>query len=280
MHFGPSPVWAPAYRWALPQPAAVYDCSSATNTITKTTPSVPNLVLPCSCSISILMSNNFQRKSQDDAHSPNGPLVHRLYSKLNLSQLGQRWHPRSDVKLLPAKYELSEPPDLGVLISSMLMQLVRINDKMPLQQGQQTRFHSRTAPQISVFNYLQRLATHAKLPSAILLSMVYYIDRLCVLYPAFTVSSLTIHRFLIVSATVASKGLSDSFWTNKTYPRIGGISTMELAMLELDLLFRMEWQIVPQSEVLADYYRHLVDRCESFKIDDPNSNSSTVTVLR
>lgn len=110
--------------------------------------------------------------------------------------------------------------------------------------------------------------------------MVYYIDRLCVLYPAFTVSSLTIHRFLIVSAAVASKGLSDSFWTNKTYAQIGGISTMELAMLELDFLFRMEWQIVPQPEVLTDYYRHLVDRCESFKINDPNSNISTVSVLR
>ncbi|KAJ5253787.1 hypothetical protein N7524_008677 [Penicillium chrysogenum] len=268
---------------ALPQPAAVDDCSSATKTITKTTPSVLNPLLPCSCFISILKSDNIQRKSQDDVHSPNGPLVHRmrrLYSKLGLSQPGRRWHHRSDVKLLPAKYELTEPSDLVVLISSMLMQLIQINDKMTLHHGQQTRFHSRTAPQISVFNYLQRLTTHAKLSSAILLSMVYYIDRLCMLYPAFTVSCLTIHRFLIVSATVASKGLSDSFWTNKIYARIGGISTMELAMLELEFLFRMEWQIVPKPEVLVDYYRHLVDRCEGFQIDDPNSNSSTVSVLR
>lgn len=265
---------------ALTQPAAVDDCSSATNTITKTTSSVPNPLLPCSCYISILMSDNIQRRSQDDVHSPNGPLVHRLYSKLNLSQPGRRWHPRSDVKLLPAKYELTEPSDLVVLISSMLKKLIQINDKMSLGQGQQTRFHSRTAPQVSVYNYLQRLATHAKLPSAILLSMVYYMDRLCMLYPAFTVSSLTIHRFLVVSATVASKGLSDSFWTNKTYARIGGISTMELGMLELEFLFRMEWKIVPKPEVLVDYYRYLVDRCESFKIDDPSSDSSTASVLR
>ena len=114
---------------------------------------------------------------------------------------------------------------------------------------------------------MQRLTTHATLSPPILLSMVYYIDRLCAFYPAFTVSSLTIHRFLITSATVASKGLSDSFWTNKTYARVGGISMTELAMLELEFLFRTQWRIVPQPEVLEDYYKSLVERCDGYEID-------------
>jgi len=110
------------------------------------------------------------------------------------------------------------------------------------------------------------LTTHATLSPPILLSMVYYIDRLCALYPAFTVSSLTVHRFLISSATVASKGLSDSFWTNKTYARVGGISIDELALLELEFLQRVEWRIVPQPEVLVDYYRSLAERCDEYEI--------------
>jgi hypothetical protein len=40
--------------------------------------------------------------------------------------------------------------------------------------------------------------------------MVFYVDKLCAMYPAFTISSLTVHRFLITAATVAAKGLSDS----------------------------------------------------------------------
>ena len=96
--------------------------------------------------------------------------------------------------------------------------------------------------------------------------MVFYIDRLCALYSSFTVSSLTIHRFLISSATVASKGLSDSFWTNKTYARVGGISMNELAMLELEFLFRVQWRIVPQPEVLVDYYQSLVERCKGSRL--------------
>ena len=179
----------------------------------------------------------------------------------------KRFRPsKPTVKVLPRDYDQADPRDIVALISSMLLELIHFNDKIPLHQGRLTRFHSRSPPRISVHDYLQRLTTHATLSPPILLSMVYYIDRLCALYPAFNVSSLTIHRFLIASATVASKGLSDSFWTNKTYARVGGISMTELALLELEFLFRVEWRIVPQPEVLVDYYQSLVERCEGYEI--------------
>jgi hypothetical protein len=97
---------------------------------------------------------------------------------------------------------------------------------------------------------------------------VYYIDRLCALYPAFTINSLTVHRFLITAATVAAKGLSDSFWTNHTYARVGGVSTHELATLELEFLTKMDWGIVPRPEVLEDYYRSLVARADGYEIEE------------
>ncbi|EEP78406.1 conserved hypothetical protein [Uncinocarpus reesii 1704] len=180
---------------------------------------------------------------------------------------------KSAVKILPRRYEQADPKDLVVLISSMLMELIRNNDQIPLRDGRLTRFHSRSPPRISVQDYLQRLTTHATLSPPILLSMVYYIDRLCALYPAFTVSSLTVHRFLITAATVASKGLSDSFWTNKTYSRVGGITIAELALLELEFLWRVEWRIVPRPEVLVDYYQNLVERCDEYAMEPEDIDS-------
>ncbi|KAG8526320.1 uncharacterized protein KY384_000313 [Bacidia gigantensis] len=181
---------------------------------------------------------------------------------------------RPAVKVMPARYEACDTKDLVVLISNMLLELIRHNDEIPLQDGRLTRFHSRAPPGISVKDYLQRLTTHATLPPPILLSMVYYIDRLCALYPAFTISSLTVHRFLITAATVASKGLSDSFWTNNTYARVGGVSLKELALLELEFLWRVEWRIVPKPEVLEDYYRSLVERSDAFRIEGSNGARS------
>lgn len=214
-------------------------------------------------------SGSNKRNSQSDHHPPEATPA----QDVEASQSKRLRPSRSETKVLPAQYEDADPRDLVVLISSMLMELIRFNDKIPLHQGRLTRFHSRSPPRISVHDYLQRLTTHATLSPPILLSMVYYIDRLCALYPAFTVSSLTIHRFLIASATVASKGLSDSFWTNKTYARVGGIGMTELAMLELEFLFRVQWRIVPQPEVLVDYYQSLVERCDGFEIERTANNS-------
>lgn len=196
--------------------------------------------------------------------------VENAVASENDSPSSKRARPESPpVRVMPRLYEHASTRDLVVLISSMLMELIRYNDAIPLgSQGQNlTRFHSRAPPGISVLDYLQRLTTHATLSPPILLSMVYYIDKLCALYPVFTISSLTVHRFLITSATVASKGLSDSFWTNKTYAKVGGVSMKELALLELEFLVRVQWRIVPQPEVLVDYYRSLVERSPGYMME-------------
>lgn len=136
-----------------------------------------------------------------------------------------------------------------------------------MSQAEQLINGCRTPPGISVLDYLQRLAKHATLTPPLLLSMVYYIDRLCLLYPAFTINTLTVHRFLITAATVAAKGLSDSFWNNATYARVGGIKIAELGLLELDFLYRVDWKIVPNPETLEDYYRGLVERSAGYEIE-------------
>jgi hypothetical protein len=199
--------------------------------------------------------------------STNEGLVLPAIEGLKISESTQLGAPKSGAKILPASYELVESRDLVILITNLIMELISINDKIPLHQHRLTRFHSRSPPRISVHDYLRRLVEHANLPPSILLSMVYYIDLLCDIYPEFAITSLTVHRFLIASATVASKALSDAFWTNKTYARIGGVSPTELAMLELEFLVRVKWQIVPKPESLINYYHSLVERCGDFDIE-------------
>ncbi|KAI0433288.1 cyclin-domain-containing protein [Xylaria sp. FL1042] len=179
----------------------------------------------------------------------------------------------SPPKVLPSRYELCDVEDMVVLIANMIGELIETNDSLAMKSGNLTRFHSRnahllncrTAPGISVLDYLQRLAKHATLTPPLLLSMVYYIDRLCALYTDFTINTLTVHRFLITAATVAGKGLSDSFWNNSFYARVGGVKVAELKLLELEFLYRVDWRIVPVPEVLEAYYKGLVDRLHIMK---------------
>ncbi|ESZ95030.1 hypothetical protein SBOR_4563 [Sclerotinia borealis F-4128] len=186
----------------------------------------------------------------------------------------KRVKPQTPVTILPVKYELCEVEDMVVLIASMIAELIQRNDVLPLQSGILTRFHSRSPPGISVLDYLQRLAKHATLTPPLLLSMVYYIDQLCASYPAFTVTTLTVHRFLITAATVASKGLSDSFWNNSTYARVGGVKVAELGLLELEFLHRVDWKIVPNPEMLIDYYKGLIQRNDLYKMEGDFTDES------
>ncbi|KAI9689395.1 MAG: hypothetical protein M1822_010046 [Bathelium mastoideum] len=205
------------------------------------------------------------------ASSSSQNVVHQPVTPSNQPRPATPKRSRADApakKPMPVRYEDCDVRDLGTVIADMLMELIHTNDAIPLQDGGLTRFHSRAPPGISVHDYLTRLIVHATLPPPILLSMVFYIDRLYAYYPAFRINSLTVHRFLITAATVGSKGLSDSFWTNSTYARVGGVSVQELAMLELEFLSRVQWKIVPEPEVLVNYYRNLVDRSDRYYIDN------------
>lgn len=212
-------------------------------------------------------SPSSKRSYEADQSQPGGNGLEVQRTDLERSSSKKHKPEEPAVRVMPIQYDICNTRDLVILIASMLMELIRYNDGIPLRDGQLTRFHSRAPPGISVLDYLQRLTTHATLSPPILLSMVYYIDKLCALYPSFTMTSLTVHRFLITSATVASKGLSDSFWTNRTYARVGGVSVKELALLELEFLVRMNWRIVPKPEILVDYYRSLVERSPGYELE-------------
>ncbi|KAI1825090.1 cyclin-domain-containing protein [Xylaria intraflava] len=207
------------------------------------------------------LSPSKRRNSQD----------HGILCAVEASQCSSPKRTRTNTsppKVLPSRYELCDVEDMVILIANMIGELIETNDSLAMKSGNLTRFHSRTAPGISVLDYLQRLAKHATLTPPLLLSMVYYIDRLCALYTDFTINTLTVHRFLITSATVAGKGLSDSFWNNSYYARVGGVKVAELKLLELEFLYRVDWRIVPIPEVLEAYYKGLVDRCDGYVIQE------------
>lgn len=67
---------------------------------------------------------------------------------------------------------------------------------------------------------------------------------------------------------MAAKGLSDSFWSDSTYARVGGVKIAELKLLELEFLHRVDWKIVPNHEVLVAYYRGLVQRSPAYILED------------
>lgn len=117
------------------------------------------------------------------------------------------------------------------------------NDKIPLTPASLTRFHSRAPPGISVSEYLQRIAKYTNAEACCLLIVLYYVDRLSEKLPTFTISSLTVHRFVIAAVAASSKAISDSFCTNGRYAKVGGVSLAEMNVLEKELLSGLEYRL-------------------------------------
>ncbi|KAG6844417.1 hypothetical protein H0H87_007072 [Tephrocybe sp. NHM501043] len=138
-----------------------------------------------------------------------------------------------------------------------------------------TRFHSRSAPSISVLDYLKRIVKFTNVEKTCLLITLHYIDLICSRVPLFTLSSLTCHRFIISSITVSSKGLCDAFCTNSLYAKVGGISVTELNILEREFLSVIDWRLTCTRELLQEYYVNLVRTHSSGNFVIVGSESST-----
>ncbi|KAI8096530.1 cyclin-domain-containing protein [Halteromyces radiatus] len=160
---------------------------------------------------------------------------------------------------------------LSHMISDMLGRLISHNDLIPLTPSNLTRFHSRIPPNISLSDYLRRIIKFTSVEKSCLLIILIYIDRVCERHPQFTISSLTVHRFLITAVTLSSKALSDSYCTNSHYARIGGISTQELNALELEFLTLIDWRLASTGVILQQYYANLVEQhpCYQRLVEQP-----------
>lgn len=121
----------------------------------------------------------------------------------------------------------------------MLDRIIAHNDALPSDRPL-TRFHSKAAPAITPHAYLTRITTFTNVDPCIIIILLYYIDRLS---EYLTISSLTIHRFLISAICCGSKALSDSFATNSRYARVGGVDLVEMNALEREFLLAINWRL-------------------------------------
>jgi len=204
---------------------------------------------------------------------------------------------------LPHDFMQADVDHIVLLIVDMLGRLIAHNDKIPLSPSVEvpqidnldamlsdrsealTRFHSRTPPAIPVLDYLRRIVRYTKVERSCLLITLHYIDQICARTPSFTISSLTVHRFLITSIAIASKALCDAFFNNTHYAKVGGITrVLELNLLEREFLVQIEWRLVCTRELLQTYYVNLIrtHSLQKFRLLDPvdtQSNEPSPTIV-
>ncbi|KAG2177396.1 hypothetical protein INT44_007907 [Umbelopsis vinacea] len=183
-----------------------------------------------------------------------------------------------ETTLVPHWFYAADISNLIHMLADMLGRLISHNDLIPLTPSTLTHFHSRAPPNITLPDYLRRIVKYTSVEKACLLTLLIYIDRVCERQPQFTISSLTVHRFLITAITVSAKALCDSYCTNSHYAKVGGISLRELNSLELEFLRLIDWRLAATGPVLQQYYVNLIKQHPSYtRVIESENETNNIT---
>ncbi|CAH2057968.1 unnamed protein product [Thlaspi arvense] len=159
--------------------------------------------------------------------------------------------------------ELESPgvmPKLIAFLSSLLERVAESNDltrRVTTQSQRVSVFHGLSRPTITIQSYLERIFKYANCsPSCFVVAYV-YLDRFTHRQPSLPINSFNVHRLLITSVMVSAKFLDDLYYNNAYYAKVGGISTKEMNLLELDFLFGLGFDLNVTPNTFHAYFSYL-----------------------
>lgn len=127
-----------------------------------------------------------------------------------------------------------------------------------LQHSAITRkFFSKQPPPISIEDYLLRIHRFCPMSTAVYLATSFYIFRLAVEERAIPVTRRNCHRLILAGLRVAMKALEDLSYPHAKIARVGGVSEIELARLEISFCFLTGFELVIGEETLRRHWETL-----------------------
>jgi len=181
-----------------------------------------------------------------DGHSPARQLHTLPTEHGGISMLEQ-------VAAMKADAALQEP--VVKLIAELLEETVARNDS----QGRSTAlaaFEGEKAP-VRAGAYVRRIAKYGGCSECCFAIGLIYLKRLKRRESTVCLTSCNFQRLFLVAVMLAAKFLDDSYYSNKHWAEVGGMTTAELNCLELEFLFRLGFSLALSREEYDDYVRLL-----------------------
>lgn len=143
------------------------------------------------------------------------------------------------------------------VLACVLNKLIEANMNMPTVGSRDiTKFHALEPPAITVLDYLERIHKYACCSNECFILSLIYIDRLIQLNN-FALTSLNVHRVIITSIMLAAKYFDDQYFNNAYYAKVGGVPVNEMNLLEVELLFRLNFSLFVNTEIFKKYQSEL-----------------------
>lgn len=122
-------------------------------------------------------------------------------------------------------------------------------------------FYSQRAPTITLYDYLYRIQLYSEVSDSTIIIALIYIDRICD-SSIILLNSNNIHRLLFGSIIAAIKYNEDTFYDNKYYAEIAGVSFKELQKIEETFLDLIQFELFVGKQQYDKYKNYLSQVCE------------------
>ncbi len=156
-------------------------------------------------------------------------------------------------------------------------------DSQPLnvQHSAITRkFYSKKPPPIGISDYLLRMHRFCPMSTAVYLATSLYIHRLAVTEKAIAVTRRNAHRLLPAGRRVAMKALEDLSYPHAKIAKVGGVSDVELARLEISFCFLTGFELVVREDEMTAHWMLMKSAVGALGSDAIASVSSAVPQRR
>eukprot|EP01061_Rhynchopus_euleeides_P032690 TRINITY_DN5438_c0_g1_i1.p1 TRINITY_DN5438_c0_g1~~TRINITY_DN5438_c0_g1_i1.p1 ORF type:complete len:279 (+),score=103.66 TRINITY_DN5438_c0_g1_i1:176-1012(+) len=137
-------------------------------------------------------------------------------------------------------------------IAELLNKMVAKGDSRGRGEGRTAFDGSKPAP-VSIQDYLIRMCKYGYCSNEVFVCMVIYLGRIRARVGT-TFTSHNIHRLLLTSFVVAAKLRDDTYYSNKYYASIGGVSLPDMNKMEQCFLRCTGWELHISKKEYDQYY--------------------------
>ena len=117
-------------------------------------------------------------------------------------------------------------------------------------------FNSKRIPQISIYDYLERIQSYISMEKNTLIISLIFINKICKT-AKLTLTYYNIHRILFVAVLLAIKYIEDSIYDNKYNSEVAAIKNEELNLIEYNFLVLINFNLFISNEVYENYCEYL-----------------------
>ena len=146
-------------------------------------------------------------------------------------------------------------------ISQTLESILENNKQLPnfkeiLKSQAKMVFSANLIPNISIEDYLIRIQMYSNIEKSTLIISLILIDRLCQI-SNLTLTYHNIHRIIFSAILISIKYNEDTYYDNKYYAEIAGVTLKELKILEYSFLSMVHFKLFIQEELYDKYIQYL-----------------------